>query len=127
MPISNPIPSGVTGLSNQGSLAWGDYDQDGDLDLVIAGDSTGAAVTKIYRNDWLTQHPDADPIQAVKMAHIDAYVAHKAGKPVKKGPEMPSGGSSAAKGMALPNIKPEDYADLTAAQVSSVLRLLPDD
>ena len=91
------------------------------------GKAEGFPVTKDMVATALKQHPGADPIQAVKMAHIDAYVAHKAGKPVKKGPEMPSGGSSAAKGMALPNVAPEDYADLTAAQVSSVLSLLPDD
>jgi Leucine-rich repeat (LRR) protein len=36
------------------ALAWGDYDNDGDLDLVIAGTSTGGRVTSIYRNDTAT-------------------------------------------------------------------------
>ncbi len=38
-----------------GSLDWGDYDNDGDLDLVIAGfyedDTTAIDIAKIYRND----------------------------------------------------------------------------
>lgn len=36
-----------------GSLAWGDYDGDGDLDLALTGlaQGTGNAVSEIYRND----------------------------------------------------------------------------
>jgi uncharacterized repeat protein (TIGR01451 family) len=35
-----------------GSVAWGDYDSDGDLDLVLTGkDNTAVPVTRIYRND----------------------------------------------------------------------------
>jgi|GEM_PF-1038482 len=33
------------------SLAWGDYDNDGDLDLAIAGYTGTGSVSKIYRND----------------------------------------------------------------------------
>ncbi|MGM0947256.1 MAG: FG-GAP-like repeat-containing protein, partial [Bacteroidota bacterium] len=33
-------------------VAWGDYDGDGDLDILLAGDDTGSnQLTKIYRND----------------------------------------------------------------------------
>jgi len=36
-----------------GSAAWGDYDTDGDLDILLTGNSTGSVspFTKIYRND----------------------------------------------------------------------------
>ena len=37
-------------LSN-GALSWGDYDNDGDLDLAICGQSGSDYITKIYRND----------------------------------------------------------------------------
>jgi hypothetical protein len=42
------------GLLNVGrsSLAWGDYDNDGDLDLLLAGDPvSGSYAMKVYRND----------------------------------------------------------------------------
>jgi uncharacterized membrane protein YeaQ/YmgE (transglycosylase-associated protein family) len=51
--IFTDINAGLIGLTHV-SLSWGDYDNDGDLDLLIAG-NTGAGntsnVTKIYRND----------------------------------------------------------------------------
>jgi len=34
-----------------GSVAWGDYDNDGDLDVLLSGYSTEGNVTRIYRND----------------------------------------------------------------------------
>lgn len=35
-----------------GNAAWGDYDNDGDLDLVVAGNISFSAVsTKVYRNN----------------------------------------------------------------------------
>ena len=50
-PIDLEIPEVETGFwTNSG--VWGDYDNDGDLDLAIAsGDDAGNGFTRIYRND----------------------------------------------------------------------------
>lgn len=51
--ILTPINTGIVNVRDA-SLAWGDFDNDGDLDLAICGliscDSSGL-VTKVYRND----------------------------------------------------------------------------
>src|SRR6266436_8392862 len=44
------IPVSIPGL-RYGSIAWGDFDNDGDLDLLVSGDTGTGAVTRIYRND----------------------------------------------------------------------------
>jgi hypothetical protein len=44
------ISAGLTGITN-GSAAWGDFDSDGDLDIVITGTTGLNPVSKIYRND----------------------------------------------------------------------------
>ncbi|MBN1976186.1 MAG: VCBS repeat-containing protein [Anaerolineae bacterium] len=42
-----------TGVSNS-SVAWGDYDDDGDLDILLAGWTGSARVTEVWRNDGAT-------------------------------------------------------------------------
>ena len=50
--------SGITDLTPiaSGSVAWGDYDNDGDLDLALSGDTgvAGNYICKIYENDYKT-------------------------------------------------------------------------
>jgi predicted nucleotidyltransferase len=44
------IGASLAGVEN-GSVGWGDYDNDGDLDILLTGLSAGGPVAKIYRND----------------------------------------------------------------------------
>jgi hypothetical protein len=45
------VTTPITDMGNS-QACWGDYDKDGDLDVVIAGESASSgAVTKIFRND----------------------------------------------------------------------------
>ncbi|MFN8178843.1 MAG: FG-GAP-like repeat-containing protein [bacterium] len=34
----------------EGSAAWGDYDNDGNLDILLAGEATSGPIAKVYRN-----------------------------------------------------------------------------
>jgi predicted nucleotidyltransferase len=40
----------LTGVKNS-SVAWGDYDNDGDLDILLAGDTNSGRISMIYRNN----------------------------------------------------------------------------
>lgn len=44
------MPAALTNISN-GTVAWGDYDRDGDLDILLAGLSGTTRVTEVWRND----------------------------------------------------------------------------
>ena len=44
------ISAALTGVE-QGSVAWGDYDSDGDLDILLTGDTGSTYVTEVWRND----------------------------------------------------------------------------
>ncbi len=44
------IGAGLMGVDN-GSAAWGDYDNDGDLDIVLTGYNHSGPISRVYRND----------------------------------------------------------------------------
>lgn len=48
--LFSDISAGLTGV-NSGSVAWGDYDNDSDLDILLTGAVSGSRISKIYRND----------------------------------------------------------------------------
>ncbi|MCI4670072.1 MAG: FG-GAP-like repeat-containing protein [Bacteroidia bacterium] len=45
--IFGSLPTGY----NEGQLAWGDYDNDNDLDLLVSGNRGGSPSTQIFRNN----------------------------------------------------------------------------
>ncbi|ETR68568.1 MAG: hypothetical protein OMM_10390, partial [Candidatus Magnetoglobus multicellularis str. Araruama] len=53
----------LTGISD-GSVAFGDYDNDNDLDILIVGDSDNGYIAKLYRNNSDIQNtPPSAPLQ----------------------------------------------------------------
>ena len=60
--VFTDIAAGLVGLM-WSSVAWGDYDNDGDLDILLGGYSTLlAGVTKVYRNDGGGMFKDVGPV-----------------------------------------------------------------
>ncbi len=53
------IALGIPGTS-YGSVAWGDYDNDGQLDLLVVGNIYGGETAKVYRNNGNDTFTDAD-------------------------------------------------------------------
>ena len=49
--VFTDISAALVGVYDKGAVAWGDYDNDGDLDILLAGDSNGTRNAKVYRND----------------------------------------------------------------------------
>jgi len=44
------ISAGLNGVY-RGSVAWGDYDNDGDLDILLTGDTGSSQISRIYQNN----------------------------------------------------------------------------
>jgi hypothetical protein len=44
------VPSNFPGVSSS-SVAWGDYDNDGDLDVLLTGGTGSERIARVYRND----------------------------------------------------------------------------
>jgi len=44
------IGAGLMGVS-EGSAAWGDYDNDGDLDILMTGNTGSGRISRVYEND----------------------------------------------------------------------------
>ena len=50
--VFQDVGAGLFGVNDDGSAAWGDYDNDGDLDALLAGDDdANFEVVLVYRND----------------------------------------------------------------------------
>ena len=49
--IFNLETNAVLAGMNRGRIAWGDFDNDGDLDLALVGFGNTTPVSKVYRND----------------------------------------------------------------------------
>lgn len=70
------INAGLTGIDNS-SVAWGDYDNDGDPDILATGRSNGSTKTWLYRNDngtfisVSTSFPDVGSYGSVCWGDID--------------------------------------------------------
>ncbi len=62
------VHAGLSGVSRC-TLAWGDYDQDGDLDLALAGYTGTESITRIYRNDggFAANTPPSAPMEVLAL------------------------------------------------------------
>lgn len=65
------VPSPVTDMGNS-VACWGDYDNDGDLDVVIAGESAdNGTLAKLFRNDSGTFSDAGATLPGVHFASLD--------------------------------------------------------
>jgi hypothetical protein len=56
-PAFSDIGAGLIEVSD-GSVAWGDYDNDNDLDILLTGQSVSGYVSRVYRNDGASGFTD---------------------------------------------------------------------
>lgn len=62
-----------TGIQD-GAVAWGDYDLDGDMDLLLSGNSETGDIVRIYRNDggsFTEINPGIAPVQQGTVCWVD--------------------------------------------------------
>ncbi|MDD1462628.1 FG-GAP-like repeat-containing protein [Dolichospermum sp. ST_sed2] len=80
-PVNISLPDFKQVTNWQGSSDWGDYDNDGDLDLLITGqDSYGNGIAKIYTNNNDPINPfDTDPKIVVDLDGLDRIQSTKWG------------------------------------------------
>ncbi len=50
--IFNEVPTSLPGVMNS-SVDWGDFDSDGDLDILLTGLTTSTRIAKIYKNEGI--------------------------------------------------------------------------
>ncbi|MHB1033059.1 MAG: FG-GAP-like repeat-containing protein [Pirellulales bacterium] len=67
--VFNDLGAGLPNVA-WGSVAWGDYDSDGDLDLALTGYTTGGQVGKVYRNDGGTFADSGTAIVGVNQSSL---------------------------------------------------------
>ena len=62
----------VSGLPsvNRGSLAWGDYDNDGDLDILLTGNESGTYISDVFENNNGTFSPINAGFQSVRNSSV---------------------------------------------------------
>ncbi|MEK7262925.1 MAG: FG-GAP-like repeat-containing protein [Bacteroidota bacterium] len=70
--VFSDINATISGVSS-GSLVWADYDKDGDLDILVSGDSTSSSkfITRIYANADLSSANTAPNTPSGLSATID--------------------------------------------------------
>ena len=55
---------------NSPSVAWGDYDNDGDLDILLAGDGEFGRISRVYRNDGGSFEDIAAGLEGVSLSSV---------------------------------------------------------